>query len=132
MNNLFLTALLPLLAAGCTTFTQNVPHKEAQDFTTIGTSRITFYNLRVETNPDGKSILKGSLRRFGRKPVRFGHLDYTVTDTNSNVLESGVAAYSGEIKRRLPLRRSRFAIPLQQAWQPGLHQIAVAFHDKPH
>ncbi len=131
MNKLLLAALLPLLMAGCTTIADKTTLQQ-QGISTDGMSKVTFHSLRMETSPDGKSIFKGSLGRIGHNPVHFGHLDYTVTDSNGTVLESGKTGYSGEIKRRLPRRPSRFTIPLKQAWQPGSHRIAVVFDGKPH
>lgn len=131
MNKKLLTALLPLLLVGCAATSEKIALR-AQGIQANGAARVTFQSLRVETNPDGISNLRGSLRRIGRNPVRFGHLDYTVTDTSGTVLESGKAHYSGAIERRLPRNASRFTIPLKQAWQPGLHRATIAWDDKTH
>ena len=131
MKNLLLAVVLPLLAVGCATTSEKTA-LQALGISTDGASTVAFQNVHLETNPNGTSNLRGSLERIGRDPVRFGHLDYTATDTSGKVLESGKANYSGAIKQRQPRTASRFSIPLKQAWQPGLHHATLVWDDKTH
>lgn len=126
MNKKLLVALLPLLVVGCAA-TPEKTASQTQGISTDGASSVVFRDVRVEG-----ATLKGSLERIGRDPVRFGHLDYTVTDTSGKVLQSGQTDYTGAIKQRLPRQPSRFSIPLQQPWQAGEHQASIIWHNQPH
>lgn len=126
MNKKLLAALLPLFVVGCAA----TPEKTAlqtQSISTDGASKVAFHNVRVEG-----ATLQGSLKRIGRNPLHFGHLDYTVTDTSGKVLQTGQTDYSGAIKQRRSPNASRFSIPLKQAWQPGLHRATLVWDDKAH
>ncbi|MBO0611363.1 hypothetical protein [Thiothrix fructosivorans] len=126
MNKTLLAALLPLFVVGCAA-TPDKTALQAQGISTDGASKVAFRNVRVEG-----TTLKGSLKRIGRNPVHFGHLDYTVTDTSGKALQSGQTDYSGAIKQRRSPNASRFSIPLKQAWQPGLHHATLVWDDKTH
>ncbi|MDQ5768623.1 hypothetical protein [Thiothrix subterranea] len=131
MNKKLLAALLPLLVVGCAA-TPEKTALQAQGISTDGASTVAFQNVHLENTASGTSQICGNLERIGRDPVRFGHLDYTVTDASGKVLESGKANYSGAIKQRQPRTASRFTIPLKQAWQLGLHHATLVWDDKTH
>lgn len=131
MNKKLLAALLPLFVVGCAAISEKTA-LQTQGISTDGASKVIFENVRIEATPNGTSQIRGGLHRIGHEALHFGHLDYTVTDTNGKVLESGRADYSGAIKQRLPRTASRFSIPLKQAWQPGLHRATLVWDDKTH
>ena len=126
MNKTLLAALLPLFVVGCAA-TPDKTALQAQGISVDGASTVAFRNVRVEG-----TTLKGSLKRIGRNPVHFGHLDYTVTDTSGKVLQSGQTDYSGAIKQRRSPNASHFRIPLQQPWQVGIHHAAIVWHNQSH
>lgn len=63
-------------------------------------NKVAFQNVRLEHDRAGHHIIKGQLRRIGREPVHFGHIDYTVTDGKGKVLETGQTNYTSAIKLR--------------------------------
>ena len=126
MNKTLLAALLPLFVVGCAA-TPDKTALQAQGISVDGASTVAFRNVRVEG-----TTLQGSLKRIGRNPVHFGHLDYTVTDTSGKVLQSGQTDYSGAIKQRRSPNASHFRIPLQQPWQVGIHHAAIVWHNQSH
>lgn len=130
MNKSFIVAILPLYLLGCAT--SPISHVlQGAEFQAEGASKVVFRNVRVETAADGSSQLKGNLRRIGRDPVRFDHLDYRITDRQGNVVEQGQTDYSGAIKQRRSPNPSLFSIPLQQPWQPG-YQASLVWDDQKH
>lgn len=131
MNKKLLAALLPLLVIGCAA-TPEKTALQAQGISTDGASKVMFENVRIEVAPNGISQIRGGVHRIGHEALHFGHLDYTITDHNGKVLESGKANYSGAIKQRHPRTASRFTIPLKQAWQPGLHRATIVWDNKSH
>ena len=126
MHKKLLAALLPLLAVGCATSIENTP-SQTQGIRVDGASTVAFHDVRVEG-----TTLTGNLARIGHNPVHFGHLDYTVTDSNGTVLQSGQTDYSGAIKQRRSPNASHFRIPLQQPWQAGTHHAVLVWHNHPH
>jgi len=130
MKTLLLAAVLSLSMGVAVAAENNA--QQIQGIQTNGASKVAFQNLRIETSPDGTSFMRGSLRRIGRNPVHFGHLDYTITDNNGKVLDAGKADYSGAIKQRHSHGLSYFSIPLKQRWQSGLHRASIVWHNKSH
>jgi hypothetical protein len=63
-------------------------------------NKVAFQSVRLEHDRTGHHIIKGQLRRIGREPVHFGHIDYTVTDVKGKVLETGQTNYTSAIKLR--------------------------------
>lgn len=130
MKTLLLAAVLSLSMGVAVAAEDNA--KQVQGIQTNGASKVAFQNLRIETASDGTVALRGSLRRIGRDPVHFAHLDYTITDSNGKVLDTGRTDYSGAIKQRRPHGSSYFSIPLKQPWQSGSHRASIVWHNKPH
>ena len=126
MNKTLLAALLPLFVVGCAA-TPDKTALQAQGISVDGASTVAFRSVRVEG-----TTLQGSLKRIGRNPVHFGHLDYTVTDASGKTLQSEQTDYSGAIKQRRSPNASLFSIPLKQAWQPGVNRASIVWHDQPH
>ena len=130
MKTLLLAAVLSLSMGVAVAAEDNA--QQVQGIQTNGASKVTFHNLRIEKTSDGTVALRGSLRRSGRNLVHFGHLDYTITDSNGKVLDTGKTDYSGAIKQRHPHGSSYFSIPLKQPWQSGSHRASIVWHNKPH
>ncbi len=126
MKILLCAVTLPLFLVGCANVAEK-PTITPTAFTTNGASTVAFHDLRIENT----NALCGNLTRLGRNPVHFGHVDYTITDHNGKVVQSGQTDYSGAIKQRRSANVSRFAIPLQQTWQAGQH-ATLTWHDQPH
>lgn len=134
MYKLSMLVVGTMLCAGCATTTSTSTALDAQAVSIQNQvqSPVRFHNVRVETDAQGNSIIRGALKRVGHNPVRFGHIDYQVTDTQGVQRESGTVAYTGAIKRRLPRTASRFEIPLQQPWQEGRFKLSLQWDDRQH
>ena len=63
-------------------------------------NKVAFQSVRLEHDRAGHDVIKGQLRRIGREPVHFGHINYTVTDDKGKVLETGQANYTSAIRLR--------------------------------
>ena len=126
MKILLYAVTLPLFLVGCANVAEK-PTITPTAFTTDGASKVVFHDLRIENT----NAVCGNLTRLGRDPVHFGHVDYTITDGNGTVIQAGQTDYSGAIKQRRSANVSRFAIPLQQAWQAEQH-ATLTWHDQPH
>ena len=126
MKILLYAVTLPLFLVGCANVAEK-PTITPTVFTTNGASKVAFHDLSIEN----AMVLRGNLTRLGRDPVHFGHVDYTITDGNGTVIQTGQTDYSGAIKQRRSANVSRFAIPLQQPWQAGQH-ATLTWHNQAH
>lgn len=130
MKFLFLTIALAMSAVGCAT----TSHTPASDKILIEQSKYTpvaFHNVRVHQLANGKSLVKGDLRRISKKPVRHGHIDYRLLK-DGNILQQGKIAYGSAIKKRLTSRHSPFSIPLSHQWNPEKQQLRLRWDDQTH
>jgi len=133
MRQLFATAALFALVAGCASL--NSPSEDTTDASIaleMTSNVLVFRDVGVETAPEGASLVTGTLRRIGHRPVRAGHIDYRLTDADGRVLEQGQASDGGATGHSHPGQRSRFAIPLQAPWIPGQHRLYLKWHAAAH
>ena len=131
MNKILLAALLSLLVVGRATASPDRASLD-QGIRVDGAHKVAFRYVRVKTNEDGTSSIRGALDRLGPRPVRFGHLVYTLSDSRGKVLETGQTDYSGAITRRRSRGYSHFSIPLKRTWRPGFHRFSIAWKRRPY
>lgn len=127
-NKLALAGLLTVSA--CTSVPGNY---NAENFITdTSHASVAFQSLRVEADASGQNTLvKGQIRRTGREPVHFGHVDYTVLNAQGAVREEGFTEHSAAIRLRDTYRPSLFNIHLKQPLQQG-ERIRLSYHTRSH
>lgn len=82
-------------------------------------NKVAFRSVRVEHDPAGRHIIKGQLRRLGRDPIHFGHLDYQIRDPQGKSVETGQDNYTSAIRLRHAHRPSYFTINPEAALNDG-------------
>ncbi|CAA6816597.1 MAG: Unknown protein [uncultured Thiotrichaceae bacterium] len=130
MKHYILTTALAIAITGCAT----TPSTSSVNNILIESTRhspVAFHNVRVEQHANGKSIVKGDLKRISQKPVHFGHIDYQLLK-NGKTIEQGKIAYGSAIKRRLTSRHSPFSIPLTHQWSPEKQQLRLRWDQAQH
>jgi hypothetical protein len=133
MYKLFVTMALSALFAGCASF-DYPPAGTADAGITLemASPRLAFRDVRIETTPQGASLVRGTLRRVGRPPVHAGHIDYRLTDASGTVLEQGQASDGGAIQFARPGQTVAFSIPLQRRWIPGQQHLYLKWDHAAH
>lgn len=133
MYKLLVTTALSALVAGCTTLNPQLAGTADAGITLeMASTGLVFRDVRIETTPQGASLVTGTLRRIGHRPVRAGYLDYRLTDASGTVLEQGKASDDGASQRPHPGHASAFSIPLQRRWIPGQHRLYIKWDDAAH
>lgn len=130
MKSLFLAAALAVAISGCATTSNSTPVNNVL-IEQNKHSPVAFHNVRIEQSSNGKTIVKGDLRRISKEPVRFGHIDYRLVE-NGQTLEEGKIAYGSAIKRRLTSRHSPFHIHLTHRWSPEKQQLHLRWDQEQH
>lgn len=87
---------------------------------------VAFQSLRLEGQ-----TLKGQIRRVGRDPVHFGHVDYAVLDASGKVREQGQVEHTAAIRQRQPRQPSLFSIPLKQPLT-ATEKVKLTYHTGTH
>lgn len=120
-TRLLMTSVMLLGVAACTT--QPLTHTAGSPFITdTQAAPIAFQSLRLE----GQTV-KGQIRRIGREPVHFGHVDYAVLDARGEVREQGWVEHTAAIRQRQPRQPSLFSIHLQQPLTDG-ETVRLSYH----
>ncbi|HRJ53186.1 MAG TPA: hypothetical protein PLE99_10480 [Candidatus Thiothrix moscowensis] len=121
------TLLAASVLLGMTACATPVPDTANNTFITDTQSApVAFQSLRMEGQ-----MVKGQIRRLGREPVHFGHVDYAVVDSQGNIKETGWVEHSGAIRLRHPRTPSLFSIPLKQPLKTG-ERVQLTYHRKHH
>jgi hypothetical protein len=133
MYKLFVATALAALLAGCASLYQPpVATADAGITLEMTSSGLVFRNVRVENTPQEASLVKGTLRRVGRRPVRAGQLDYRLTDADGRILEQGKASDGGTAQLARPGQTAMFSIPLHRRWIPGQQHLYLKWDGAAH
>lgn len=121
------TLLAASVLLGVTACTTPVPHAADNTFMTdTQAAPVAFQSLRME----GQTV-KGQIRRIGREPVHFGHVDYAVVDAGGTVREKGWVEHTAAIRQRQPRQPSLFSIHLQRPLAGG-EKVRLSYHTGKH
>lgn len=115
-----LAAAILLGVSACST--PVAPTADGFFITDTSAAPVAFQSLRVE----GQTV-RGQIRRVGRDPVHFGHVDYAVLDASGKVREQGQVEHTAAIRQRQPRQPSLFSIPLQRPLAAG-EKVRLAYH----
>ncbi len=130
VTGIFTSTLTLLALTSCTSLSAAMT--DTSFITDTHAASVAFRSLRVESNTSGQpTVIKGQIHRTGHDPVRFGHVDYAVLDTQGKIRETGWVEHSSAIRLRNVHRPSLFSINLKQPLLQG-ENIKLSYHTGSH